>query len=149
VMEGDSEHSDNNRAKQYVAKYTINPAIAHGISDYIGSVEEGKVADLVLWDPNMFGAKPGIVLKNGVGAMAVLCESNAALRAPQPMIHRPMFAQLGGGRSQSSITFVSQSAYEHGIKDEPDLEKVVKPVRDIRELTKKYMKLNTQTPDID
>src|SRR5699024_11009017 len=149
VMEGDSEHAENTRAEQHVAKYTINPAIAHGISDYSGSVEVGKVADLVLWDPNMFGAKPDIVLKNGVAAMALMGDANASIPTPQPMIHRPMFAQLGGGRSQSSITFVSQSAYEDGIKDELDLEKVVKPVHDIRELTKKDMKLNTETPDID
>jgi len=106
-LEGDSKHADNNRAKRYVAKYTINPALAHGISDYVGSVEKGKVADLVLWDPAFFGAKPDMVLKNGVAVMALMGDANASIPTPQPMIHRPMYAQYGGALAQSSITFLS------------------------------------------
>jgi urease subunit alpha len=149
TMEGDRKHADNNRAKRYIAKYTINPAIAHGISDYIGSVEVGKMADLVLWDPAFFGAKPDMILKNGVAAMAQMGDANASIPTPQPMIHRPMYAQHGSALYQSSITFVSQAAYDDDIKGELGLQKVIRPVHDIRDKTKEDMKLNSETPDID
>ncbi|PIC86359.1 urease subunit alpha [Sporosarcina sp. P20a] len=149
VMEGDSEHSDNNRVKRYVAKYTINPAIAHGISEYIGSIEVGKMADLVLWDPKFFGVKPEMILKSGMAVFSLMGDANATIPTPQPMIYRPMYATLGKALSQSSITFVSQIAYDQGIKEKLGLEKVVLPVRNIRSLTKKDMKLNTATPHID
>ncbi|GGJ82062.1 urease subunit alpha [Lentibacillus kapialis] len=149
TMEGDSKHSDNNRAKRYVAKYTINPAITHGISDYIGSVEEGKMADLVLWDPKFFGAKPDMVIKNGMAVSALMGDPNATIPTPQPMIYRQMFGAIGKGLTNSSITFVSQAAYDDNIKEKLGLEKMVLPVHGIRQLTKKDMKLNSETPDID
>lgn len=148
-LKGDSKYSDNNRAKRYVAKYTINPALAHGISDYVGSIEKGKVADLVLWDPAFFGAKPDMVLKNGIAVMALMGDANASIPTPQPMIHRPMYAQYGGALAQSSITFVSTYAFENDIRDELNLKKKVLPVRNIRNMTKKQMKLNSETPDIE
>lgn len=149
IMEGDHEHADNNRVKRYVAKYTINPAIAHGISDYIGSVEVGKMADLVIWDPKFFGAKPEMTLKNGMVAQSIMGDPNATIPTPQPMIYRSMFGAFGKGLSHSSITFVSQAAYDNNIKEKLGLEKMVLPVHGIRELTKKDMKLNTATPKID
>ncbi|SHF43943.1 urease. Metallo peptidase. MEROPS family M38 [Salegentibacter echinorum] len=149
TLEGDSKHADNNRAKRYVAKYTINPALAHGIGDYVGSIEKGKVADLVLWDPAFFGAKPDMVLKNGVAAMALMGDANASIPTPQPMIHRPMYAQYGGALAQSSITFVSSYAFENDIRDELNLKKKVLPVKNIRNMTKKKMKLNSETPNIE
>lgn len=149
VLEGDSEYSDNNRVKRYVAKYTINPAIAHGIGDYIGSIEVGKMADLVLWEPQFFGAKPEMILKNGMAVYSLMGDPNATIPTPQPMIYRPMYAAHGKALAQSSITFVSQAAYDNGIKEELGLEKMVLPVSGIRQLTKKDMKLNSATPDID
>ncbi|PAV30646.1 urease subunit alpha [Virgibacillus profundi] len=149
TMEGDSKHSDNNRAKRYIAKYTINPAIAHGISDYVGSVEIGKMADLVLWDPKFFGAKPDMIIKNGMAVSALMGDPNATIPTPQPMIYRPMFGAIGKGLTNSSITFVSQAAYDDNIKEKLGLEKIVLPVHGIRQLTKKDMKLNAETPDID
>lgn len=149
IMEGDSEHSDNNRAKRYIAKYTINPSITHGISDYVGSVEVGKIADLVIWDPKFFGAKPEMILKNGMAVSSLMGDPNATIPTPQPMNYRPMFASYGKGLSNSSITFVSQAAYDNNIKEKLGLQKMVLPVHGIRELTKKDTKLNSETPDID
>ncbi len=149
ALEGDSEYSDNNRVKRYVAKYTINPAIAHGIGDYIGSIEVGKMADLVLWEPQFFGAKPEMILKNGMAVYSLMGDPNATIPTPQPMIYRPMYAAYGKALAQSSITFVSKVAYDNNIKEELGLEKTVLPVSNIRNLTKKDMKLNTATPDID
>lgn len=149
VMEGDSKYSDNTRAKRYVAKYTINPAITHGISDYVGSIEVGKIADLVIWDPKFFGAKPEMILKNGMAVSSLMGDPNATIPTPQPMIYRPMFASYGKGLSNSSITFVSQAAYDNNIKEKLGLQKMVLPVHGIRHLTKKDMKLNTATPNID
>ncbi|MEC5423168.1 urease subunit alpha [Virgibacillus sp. C22-A2] len=149
TMEGDSKHADNNRAKRYVAKYTINPAITHGIAEYVGSIEVGKMADLVLWDPKFFGAKPEMILKNGLVVQSLMGDANASIPTPQPMIYRPMFATLGKALFESSITFVSQAAYDDNIKEKLGLQKKVLPVRNIRNLTKKEMKLNTATPDIE
>lgn len=149
TMEGDHELSDNNRVKRYIAKYTINPAIAHGISDYVGSVEVGKMADLVIWDPQFFGVKPEMILKNGMAVQSLIGDPNATIPTPQPMLYRPMFGAFGKGLSHSSITFVSQAAYDNNIKEKLGLEKMVLPVHGIRQLTKKDMKLNSATPDID
>lgn len=149
TMEGDSEYADNNRAKRYVAKYTINPAIAHGVSDYIGSVEVGKIADLVIWDPKFFGAKPEMTIKSGMVAQSLMGDANATIPTPQPMTYRPMFGAFGKGLAHSSITFVSQVAYDNNIKEKLGLQKKVLPVHGIRDLTKKDMKLNTATPKID
>lgn len=149
TMEGDSQYSDNNRVKRYIAKYTINPAIAHGISDYVGSIEVGKMADLVLWDPKFFGAKPEMILKNGMAVFSLMGDANATIPTPEPLILRPMYGGLGKALGQSSITFVSKAALENNVKEKLGLEKMVLPVHNIRNLTKKDMKLNTATPHIE
>lgn len=140
--------NDNFRARRYVAKYTINPAIAHGVSDYIGSIEVGKHADLVLWQPKFFGVRPKQILKNGLIMMAPSGDPNASIPTPQPVIYRRMFASLGGGIGNSCMTFVSQAAYEAGIKEELDLKRIVLPVRNCRNIGKKDMQLNSETPNI-
>ncbi|MFJ7977337.1 urease subunit alpha [Peribacillus sp. NPDC096379] len=148
TMEGDNELSDNNRAKRYIAKYTINPAITHGISEYVGSIEVGKIADLVLWSPAFFGVKPEMVLKNGFAVQSLMGDANASIPTPQPMIYRPMYAQVGKALAKSSITFISQAAYDDKVHEKLGLEKMILPVRGIRNLTKKDMKLNSETPEI-
>lgn len=149
TMSGDSEHADNNRAKRYIAKYTINPAITHGISEYVGSIEVGKVADLVLWDPKFFGTKPEVILKNGLAVQGLMGDANATIPTPQPMIYRPMYAAYGKALAKSSFTFISQAAYDDKVHEKLGLEKMIRPVKGIRNLTKKDMKLNSETPDID
>jgi urease subunit alpha len=148
ILEGDSELSDNNRVKRYVAKYTINPAITHGISEYVGSIEVGKIADLVLWSPAFFGVKPEMVLKNGFAVESLMGDANASIPTPQPVIYRPMYAQVGKALSKSSITFISQAAYDDKVHEKLGLEKMVLPAHGIRNLTKKDMKLNSETPEI-
>src|SRR5699024_1468251 len=149
LLEGDTKHADNNRVKRYIAKYTINPAIAHGSAEYVGSIEVGKMADLVRWDPRFFGAIPEMTLKNGAVVPCLMGDPSAPISTPQPMIYRPMFATLGKGLAQSSITFVSQAAYDDNIKEKLGLKKMILPVKNIRHLTKKDMKLNAATPDIN
>jgi urease subunit alpha len=141
--------SDNFRLKRYVAKYTINPAIAQGMADSIGSVEVGKFADLVLWDPAFFGVKPDLVLKGGQIAYALMGDANASIPTPQPRTMRPMFAAYGKALQQSSITFLSQAAIDAGVPAELGLEKVIRPVSGIRSLTKADLKYNGATPDIE
>ena len=148
LLEGDSELSDNNRAKRYVAKYTINPAITHGISEYVGSIEVGKIADLVIWDPAFFGVKPEMVLKSGFVVEGMMGDANASIPTPQPVISRPMYAQSGKALSSSSITFVSQAAFDDKVHEKLGLQKIILPVHGIRKLTKKDMKLNSETPEI-
>ncbi|ASN06953.1 urease subunit alpha [Virgibacillus necropolis] len=149
TMTGDSEYADNNRAKRYIAKYTINPAITHGISEHVGSIEVGKVADLVLWDPKFFGTKPELILKNGLAVQGLMGDANATIPTPQPMIYRPMYASYGKALAKSSITFISQAAYDNKVHEKLGLEKIIRPVRGIRNLTKKDMKLNSETPEIE
>ncbi|SDN73817.1 urease. Metallo peptidase. MEROPS family M38 [Psychrobacillus sp. OK028] len=147
-LQGDSEHADNNRVKRYIAKYTINPAITHGISKYVGSIEVGKMADLVLWNPKFFGVKPEMVLKNGLAVTGLMGDGNASIPTPQPYIYRPMYAQFGKALAKSSATFISQAAYDDGVHEKLGLQKIVLPVGGIRTLTKKDMKLNGETPNI-
>ena len=147
-LEGDHEYGDNNRVKRYVAKYTINPAIAHGISDYVGSIEVGKIADLVIWHPAFFGVKANMILKNGMVANGWVGDANASIPTPQPQQYTNMFAAHGKALKACNITFVSQAAYEEDIKGNLGLEKMVLPVKGIRELTKKDMKLNDATPEL-
>lgn len=149
ILEGDTETADNNRVKRYVAKYTINPAITHGISEYVGSVEAGKYADLVVWPTEFFGVKPELIVKGGSIIESVMGDANASIPTPQPVIYRPMFAAHGKAVQRTSLTFVSTAAYEKGIKEELGLEKTILPVKNIRNLTKKDMKLNDKTPTID
>lgn len=148
TMDGDSELSDNHRVKRYIAKYTINPAITHGISQYVGSIEIGKYADLVLWHPGFFGVKPEMIVKNGMVIQSMMGDANASIPTPQPVISRPMYAQYGQALAKSAITFISQAAYEDKVHEKLGLTKVVHPVSGIRTLTKKDMKLNAETPEI-
>lgn len=145
---GSGAGSDNFRLKRYVAKYTINAAIAQGMADSIGSVEEGKFADLVLWDPAFFGVKPELVLKGGQIAYALMGDANASIPTPQPRAMRPMFAAYGKAVQQSSITFLSQAAIDAGVPEELGLQKVIRPVSGVRSLSKADLKYNDATPDI-
>ncbi|WP_439566164.1 urease subunit alpha [Gloeocapsopsis crepidinum] len=145
----DTAANDNFRAKRYVAKYTINPAIAHGISEYVGSVEEGKLADLCLWRPAFFGVKPEIVIKGGAIAYAQMGDANASIPTPQPVHMRPMFASFGGAIATTSLTFVSQAAKDLGISQQLNLQKSVVPVSGTRHLSKREMKLNDLLPQIE
>ena len=144
----DSEYSDNNRVRRYIAKYTINPAIAQGMDQYIGSVEVGKIADLVLWEPPYFGVKPHLIIKGGMAIRGIIGDANASIPTCQPVIYRDCYGAFGKAKESTCITFVSKYAYEHGIKEELGLEKTVLPVGGIRNLTKKDMKLNDATPEI-
>lgn len=148
TMAGDSELSDNNRVKRYIAKYTMNPAITHGISEYVGSIETGKMADLVVWNPAFFGVKPEMVMKSGFVAESLMGDANASIPTPQPVIYRPMYGQLGKALSSTSITFISQAAFDDKVHEKLGLQKIILPVRGIRKLTKKDMKLNGETPEI-
>nr|WP_270164525.1 urease subunit alpha [Paenibacillus sp. SYP-B4298] len=150
MLGADTEESgDNERIKRYIAKYTINPAITHGISHRVGSVEVGKFADLVFWSPMFFGVKPDLVLKGGSIAFAQMGDPNASIPTPQPVFGRPMFAALGKAKYVSSITFVSQAAYERGIAQELGLQKRVEPVKGCRAISKKDMIHNDATPTIE
>lgn len=140
---------DNYRIKRYLAKYTINPAIVHGISDYVGSIEVGKLADLVIWNPAFFGVKPELILKGGMIAFSVMGDPNASIPTPQPSVYRPMFASFGAAKYKTSITFVSTSAYNQGIQNKLALKKLVKPISGTRSITKKDMVYNGETPKID
>ena len=148
LMQGDSKLADNNRVKRYIAKFTINPAITHGISDYVGSIEVGKIADLVLWNPAFFGVKPELVIKTGMIVQGFMGDANASIPTPQPVIHRPMYAAYGKALPKSSITFISQAAFDDKVHEKLGLEKTILPVHGIRKLTKKDMKLNSETPEI-
>ena len=145
----DTEEDDNFRIKRYIAKYTINPAITHGISHLVGSIEPGKFADLVIWNPMFFGVKPDLVLKGGSIAYAQMGDPNASIPTPQPVFGRPMFAAFGKALTQSSITFVSQAAYDRGIAQTLGLQKRVEPVKGCRQISKKDMIHNDGTPSIE
>ncbi|EGQ3749238.1 urease subunit alpha [Staphylococcus pseudintermedius] len=148
-LEGDSEYDDNNRIRRYIAKYTINPAITHGISEYVGSVDAGKLADLVIWDPRFFGVKPDMVVKGGMINVAVNGDANGSIPTSEPIKYRHMYGQYGGNLQSTAITFVSQAAYMNGIRRTLDLKRDVRPVRNIRQLTKKDMKNNSTLPKLD
>jgi urease subunit alpha len=132
-----------------VAKITINPAVAHGISHVLGSVEVGKMADLVLWEPGFFGAKPKLVLKNGMVSWAVMGDPNASLPTPQPVYYRPMFAQYGLALADTCVTFVSGAAHAAGIADKLELRRHVLPISNTRKIGKKDMVRNSGTPKIE
>ncbi|MCZ0756269.1 urease subunit alpha [Anoxybacillus sp. J5B_2022] len=140
---------DNFRVKRYIAKYTINPAITHGIHQYVGSVEVGKLADLVVWHPAFFGVKPELVLKGGMIAYSVMGDPNASIPTPQPVIYRPMFASYGKSLYNTSITFVSKAALELEIPQKLNLQKMIRPVENIRSLSKHDMVHNNAMPKIE
>jgi len=145
----DSERNDNFRAKRYVAKYTINPAITHGLSGLIGSVEEGKLADLCLWRPAFFGVKPELVIKGGAIAWAQMGDANASIPTPQPVHMRPMFGNFGGAIAATSVTFISQAALDQGIRDRIQLRKPAVAVSNTRQIGKADLKLNDYLPAME
>lgn len=145
----DSPHNDNYRAKRYIAKYTINPAITHGIAAHVGSVEVGKLADLCLWKPAFFGVKPEIVMKGGAIAWAQMGDANASIPTPGPIHMRPMFASFGGAIASTSLTFLSKAALEREIPQQLNLQKMTVAVSGSRQLTKQDMKLNAATPHME
>jgi urease subunit alpha len=147
ALEGDTD-CDNNRIKRYIAKYTINPAITHGISDSVGSVEVGKFADLVLWRPELFGVKPEMIIKGGFIAQARMGDANASIPTPQPVRYRPMFGAFGQARAKTCITFLSQAGIDNGVPGELGLRRLIKPVHNCRKIGKKDMRLNNRTGDI-
>jgi urease subunit alpha len=148
LAEDPAEH-DNHRVKRYVAKYTINPAITHGIGHTVGSIEVGKLADLVLWKPAFFGVKPSMILKSGVIASAAMGDPNASIPTPQPVHYRPMFGAFGGSNLRSSVTFVSKSALENDIGRSLGLQRSTIAVENTRNIGKKDMKLNDAMPVIE
>jgi urease subunit alpha len=141
--------SDNFRIKRYIAKYTINPAIAHGIARLVGSIEVGKLADLVLWKPAFFGAKPEMVIKGGVIAWAQMGDPNASIPTPQPVFMRPMFGAFGRARGAASVAFVSRASLNHGTVERYGLTKRIEAVGGCRTVTKRDMKFNDATPHIE
>ncbi len=149
ALAGDSAGSDNARAKRYIAKYTINPAIAHGVSQHVGSVEVGKLADLVLWTPAFFGVKPDLVLKGGTIAAAAMGDPNASIPTPQPVHYRPMFGAYGGALTASSLTFVSKLALDKGLASRVRTQRALVAVENTRGgITKASMVHNAATPKL-
>jgi urease subunit alpha len=145
----DNARHDNFRAKRYIAKYTINPAIAHGISHEVGSIEVGKWADLVVWKPAFFGVKPALILKGGFIAMAAMGDPNASIPTPQPVHYRPMFGAFGGALSRGSLTFVSQAGLNAGIKERFGLAKTLSAVKNTRHIQKQHMVHNSYLPKME
>lgn len=148
-LDGDSERNDNQRIKRYIAKYTINPAITHGISHEVGSIEVGKLADLVLWKPAFFGAKPSLIIKGGFIAAAPMGDPNASIPTPQPVHYRPMFGAYGATRESTSVTFVSQAAIDNDISASIGLKKRLVAVKNTRKITKSDLILNDYQPTIE
>jgi urease subunit alpha len=148
-LPGDTDRHDNARVKRYIAKYTINPAIAHGISHEVGSVEVGKWADLVIWRPAFFGVKPSWILKGGMIALAAMGDPNASIPTPQPVHYRPMFGSLGNAVSRCSLTFISQAGLQAGIAERYGLAKTVSAVKNIRSVGKRDMIHNDYAPRME
>lgn len=140
--------NDNFRAKRYVAKYTINPAIAHGVSNYIGSIEPGKIADLVIWKPALFGAKPEMIIKGGMIAASKMGDANASIPTPQPIILRTMYGGLGKAVTNTCFNFVSKVSLEKGIQEEYGVARTLLPVTNCRNISKADMIHNHATPEI-
>ncbi len=147
-LAGDSSRNDNERVKRYVAKYTINPAIAQGIADHVGSIEAGKLADLVIYEPAYFGVKPFLVLKGGLLVQAQMGDPNASIATPQPVWMRPQFAAYGRALSKSCISFVSQAALDENVGEKYGLQRELQAVKNCRNIGKKDMKRNEATPKI-
>lgn len=148
-LEGDNAQHDNNRVKRYIAKYTINPAITHGLSHEIGSVEEGKLADLVLWKPAFFGVKPSMIIKGGMIAAAPMGDINASIPTPQPVHYRPMFGAFPRGVHRTCLTFLPQVAIDAGVAEELQLKKMISPCKNTRDINKQDMKHNSYCPVMD
>jgi urease subunit alpha len=149
-LKEDKGDNDNARAKRYIAKYTINPAIAHGVSKHIGSVEKGKLADLVLWSPAFFGVKPECIIKGGTIAAAPMGDPNASIPTPQPVHYRPMFGAFGKAVTASSLLFTSKAAVKGKLRDKLGVEKTFVAVDNVRDgISKKSMIHNSTTPNIE
>lgn len=149
ALPGDGARNDNFRAKRYIAKLGINPAIAHGISHEVGSIAPGKWADLVIWKPAFFGVKPALILKGGFIAMAAMGDPNASIPTPQPVHYRPMFGSFGGALHRGSITFVSQAGLDAGVKEQFGLQKNVTAAKDIRRIRKQHLVHNDYLPKME
>ncbi len=149
ALENDPPQHDNTRVKRYIAKYTVNPAITHGIAHEVGSVEVGKLADLVLWKPAFFGTKPSLIIKGGMIAGAPMGDPNASIPTPQPVHYRPMFGALGGARGATSMSFLSQSAHDAGVHHQLGLRSRIGLVRECRSITKANMVHNSYLPTIE
>lgn len=145
----DKTYNDNERIKRYVAKYTINPAITHGIAHEVGSLEVGKLADIVLWKPAFFGVKPSLIIKGGVIAMAAMGDANASIPTPQPVHYRPMFGSFGKARNACTMTFMSGAAIKAGVANKLGLRNLIGEVKNCRQVTKAHMINNTYTPIIE
>jgi urease subunit alpha len=141
--------NDNFRVKRYIAKYTINPAVTHGIAHLVGSLEGGKWADLVLWKPAFFGVKPEMIIKGGAIIAGRMGDPNASIPTPQPVLYRPMFGAFGKAVQQTCITFVSKASIENGTIASFNLQKKIEPVVNCRAISKKNLVLNDATPQID
>jgi urease subunit alpha len=148
-LPGDSERHDNARVKRYIAKLTINPALANGLAHEVGSIEVGKWADLVLWRPAFFGVKPSLILKGGFIAAAAMGDPNASIPTPQPVHYRPMFGAFGGAIARGSLTFVSQASLSEGIAEGYGLHKRLAAVRDCRTVKKAHMVHNDYAPTME
>jgi urease subunit alpha len=141
--------NDNLRVKRYLAKLTINPAITHGISEYVGSIEPGKLADLVLWSPQFFGVKPKLIIKGGFIAYSLMGDPNASIPTPEPVYYRPMFGAIGLAKQSTSVTFTSQLAIDNGLATKVKVKKKLLPVKNCRKINKANMILNNLTPKIE
>lgn len=148
LPEDEGHGNDNFRVKRYISKYTINPAVTHGVSEYVGSLEKGKIADLVLWNPAFFGSKPDMVIKGGMIIASKMGDANASIPTCEPVMYRPMFAAHGTAKFETCLTFVSKAAMKADIAGKYGLKKKVVPVCGCRNITKKDMKFNDKTPDI-
>jgi urease subunit alpha len=148
-LPGETPGDDNIRVKRYVAKYTINPAIAHGLAQHVGSVEVGKLADLVLWRPAFFGVKPELVVKGGMIAWAAMGDPNASIPTPQPVLYRPMFGAYGRARSATALTFVSAAALADGVPERLGLARRAVAVQNCRRIGKRDMIHNNALPRIE
>ena len=149
LKEDEKNNNDNFRVKRYVSKYTINPAITHGISEYVGSIEPGKLADIVLWKPSMFGAKPEMMIKGGMIIASKMGDPNASIPTPQPVMYRHMFGAYGKALYKTCITFVSKLSLEKNVIQQYGLHKMILPVKDCRNISKKDLIHNDATPQID
>lgn len=148
-LDDDGEYNDNTRIKRYIAKYTINPAITHGISEYVGSIDEGKLADIIMWDSAFFGVKPDVIIKGGLINTAINGDANGSIPTSEPLKYRKMYGQLGGNMQSTSMTFVSTTAYDNDIGQLLGLKRKLRPVHNIRKLSKADMKNNNATPKIE
>lgn len=148
-LEEENGENDNLRVKRYLAKLTINPAITHGISEYVGSIEPGKIADIVIWSPQFFGVKPKLIIKGGLIAYSLMGDPNASIPTPEPVYYRPMFGAIGNAKLSTSVTFTSKAAIDNGIATKLNVKKKFLPVKNCRNISKEDMVYNNLTPKID